>query len=360
MTDKRGIDLALFIPIILLLSLSLVMLASVAPDLAGQQLVSSVLGLLCFFVISRIDIRVWEPLGKFFWIVSVLLLVVTALIGVSSRGSVRWLEFLGTRIQTAEIVKPLLLLFFASFLKKHPPTSVKSLFLLCTALLIPTFLVFRQPDLGTALVMMAIFCGMLFVSWVPVKMIVAGALFLGLLLPAGWNYLADYQRLRIASFLDPTRDPLGSGYSSIQSIIAVGSGQLLGRGLGRGVQSQLKFLPEHYTDFIFASLAEELGFIGAIALIAIYGVLLARCFWIASSCRSIFGRLIASGVFVMLLFQILVNIGMNMGLVPITGITLPFVSYGGSSVVALCVSLGLVAAVRRKSSGLPFDRQHED
>src|SRR3989338_5034256 len=209
--------------------------------------------------------------------------------------------------------------------------------------LIPLGLIVIQPDLGTALVIFFTWAGMLMLS--KVKKTHLLWLFLAFLIAAilAWSsVLHDYQKQRIHTFLNPTADPQGQGYNVLQSIIAVGSGQYLGRGVGRGLQSQLKFLPERQTDFIFASLAEELGFIGSMFVIGLFFVLLLRMITVMKSARDDFGMFLVLGVFMMILFEVTVNVGMNIGLLPITGIPLPLVSYGGSSLLGTFLSLGLV------------------
>jgi len=187
--------------------------------------------------------------------------------------------------------------------------------------------------------------GIVFAAGLPVKYLVTGTLALVVLFPLSWNTLKDYQRARLTTFVDPLSDPLQSGYNLLQSIIAVGSGQILGRGLGHGTQSQLKFLPERHTDFIFASLSEELGFVGGILIIGLFTLLLTRVLRYSQNAKDSFGALICFGAFSLITFQVFINIGMNTGLVPITGITLPLVSAGGSSLISTLASLGIVASV---------------
>ena len=187
-------------------------------------------------------------------------------------------------------------------------------------------MVFIQPDLGSTLTLVSIWVGILFVSRVSVKKIIVLILIAALVIPVGWTFLRDYQKQRIVGFLNPQTDPLGRGYNLIQSTIAVGSGEILGRGLGRGTQSRLQFLPEFRTDFIFASIAEEWGFLGCFVILSLYMYLLVFFLRLASQIDDNFSFLIIIGVFSMLLFQVFVNVGMNIGIVPITGITLPLIS----------------------------------
>ncbi len=206
-------------------------------------------------------------------------------------------------------------------------------------------MVFRQPDLGSALVVASLYLGIVFSAGIPLKFLSLGLISTGISLPIFWHFLKDYQRVRLTNFINPLTDPLKGGYHLLQSIIAVGSGQFLGRGLGQGTQSQLRFLPESHTDFIFASLGEELGFLGTSLLICLYGLMFLGILRAAKKSPDQFGQLVCVGVFSMFLFQVFINIGMNIGLVPITGITLPFISFGGSSLLSSLICLGLVISV---------------
>jgi len=221
---------------------------------------------------------------------------------------------------------------------------------------LPVFLIFRQPDLGSSLVLIFVWLGMMFVAGVPIRYFAIGAVVSAIFLPIGWHFLATYQKSRLTTFIDPLSDPLKSGYHLMQSIVAVGSGGLWGRGLGQGTQSQLRFLPESHTDFIFASLAEELGLVGSLLLLVLLACLLSRILRVSPQAVDKYGELISAGVFFMIAFQAFINIGMNIGLVPITGITLPLISFGGSSLLSTLLSLGLVASISNKTSKtFPFE-----
>ena len=241
-----------------------------------------------------------------------------------------------------------MILSLASFAQKFDLNRKKNLFFYSLITLIPVFLVFKQPDLGSATAITVIGLAIALAAGLSVRHLVSGFLLSILLLPLSFNLLKPYQQERIKVFINPFKDPLGSGYSVIQSTVAVGSGQLWGRGLGHGTQSQLRFLPESHTDFVFASIAEELGFAGSFALLLSYFVLLNRMLVIASKSEDTFAKLIVLGVFSLITFQFTVNIGMNIGIVPITGVTLPLVSSGGSSLVASLACIGLVHSVSRK------------
>ena len=295
---------------------------------------------------SQFDYRSIKNFILPFYISVILLLLIVLFLGIETRGVLRWIPLGIINIQPSEFAKPALILFLAQFWTMNSPNTgniLKSL--LWTLPFI--FLIFKQPDLGSTLTIMAIWATMLFASGISFKKTLVILLFLIVVTPPGIFSLKDYQKERITGFLDPQSDPLGRGYNLIQSQIAIGSGQLLGRGLGRGTQSRLQFLPEFRTDFIFAAIAEELGFLGSTLILSIYLFLLSFCMKIAASAYDRFGYLIILGVVAMLLFQTVVNIGMNVGVLPITGITLPLISYGGSSLIATLLALGFVASVAK-------------
>lgn len=280
------------------------------------------------------------------------MLLTTLVLGTSIRGSTRWIPIGTFQLQPGEFVKPLLVLAFAFFLKMFPPKNIKNIIINTILFAIPTFLIFKQPDLGTALVVSSIWGAQMFVAgisfWLIGGIMGIGAIFAEYL-P---KFLHDYQLKRLETFIDPFRDPLGAGYNVIQSIIAVGSGGILGKGLGHGTQSHLRFLPERHTDFIFASLAEELGIIGSLLVIGCLGSLLYRLLTLATHSPSSSSRLIYIGIFSYLFFQTFINIGMNIGIAPVTGVTLPLISYGGSSVLSTAITLGIAASCARS------DRRH--
>ncbi len=340
-------DWVIFANLSILLVLGLMAVRSVAPELFLSQLIYTFLGLGLFFLFASLDYRTFFKLGRIFYFLSLAGLILTFIFGAVTRGSIRWIQIGRFTLQPSELVKPFLILTFASFLVSQPVGKIKSLLRNILFLVLPVLLIFLQPDLGSSLVVILFWLGMALMAGIPRRLLMIGALVALVLLPLGWFSLQAYQKARIDTFLNPFSDPLGTGYNMIQSMIAVGSGQIWGRGLGRGTQSHLRFLPEQHTDFIFASLSEELGLLGALFLILVYTLLLGRILKVAKECRDQFASLICLGVFGMLLIQFLVNIGMNLGLVPITGITLPLISYGGSSLIATLISLGIVENISR-------------
>lgn len=340
-------DWGIFLSLSALLVLGLAMVRSVAPSLFSHQLANVVLSLGLFFLFSQIDFRVYPSLKFVFYGLSLLSLIVTFVFGGVTRGSVRWLQLGSFTLQPSELVKPFLILTLAAFLISRPIRDLKSLLANLLLLFFPGLMIFLQPDLGSSLVVVFFWLVMVLAKGAPKRLVILVVLAGLIFLPLGWFGLQPYQQSRITTFINPFSDQLGSGYNMIQSMVAVGSGRLTGRGLGRGTQSHLNFLPERHTDFIFASLSEELGFLGSLFLILVYGFLLWRILKVARSTKEKLGFLICLGVFSLFFFQVFVNLGMNLGLVPITGITLPLVSFGGSSLMASLICLGVVENIAR-------------
>lgn len=342
MNFLKGLNYSLIIPVIVIFLFGLLILFSIDPQLAKSQLVYFIIGLVTFFLVSIIDFQVWLSVVWLLYAFSCLALILTFIIGRATREVHRWFIIGGLSVQSSEFVKPLLILCFSWLVIKFPLKKTKSAAIQFIYFLIPAFLILKQPDLGTSLVILFIWLGVNIAFGLKKEYLLTGGLGILLSTPLLWRLLAEYQRERVLSFLNPMKDPLGSGYHLLQSTIAVGSGQFFGKGLGRGTQSQLLFLPERQSDFIFATLAEEWGFLGCIFLIFLFLVLLLQILKIADSCQDKFGFAVSLGVFLMIFIQVLVNIGMNVGMLPITGITLPLISAGGSSLIATMASLGLV------------------
>lgn len=310
-----------------------------------------VLGFALLFAVSYVEPALLWWFAPFGYILSNIFLALSYF-GPSIRGATRWIFIAGAQIQPSEFVKPFLLLAFAHFMAKYTPRKLGNVPILFVLFALPFLLVLRQPDLGTSIVYAGFWSAMLLAGGLPVWVMVIGAAVVGVLLPFLWSHLAPYQQSRFLTFFNPSLDPKGAGYNALQAMIAVGSGQWFGRGLGRGTQSHLRFLPEFHTDFIFATLIEELGFLGGTLLLTGYAFLLYRI--IAPVIRGIVEDtrvfIYSFGLFAMLLSQIFINAGMNMGLIPITGITLPFVSYGGSSILSTAIAFGILWALARTGS----------
>lgn len=338
----------MIIPIVLILALGITVIFSSSQALAIQQLFFALIGVGGFFAVRWFDYRVLSSYVKIFYVLALVFLLLTWFIGFESRGSVRWISIGFVNFQPSEFVKPVMILTLAWFWAKHK-ASWLAIFKSALLSLPVFFLIFIQPDLGTSLTIFAIWVGLLMASNISIKKVLVLFLAGALVLPVSWFFMQDYQRERLISFALPEHDPQGIGFHAIQSTIAVGSGGIFGRGLGRGTQSRLQFLPEFRTDFIFAFIAEELGFIGSSIVLTLYALILFLVFRIINLSRDRFGELVCIGVLSMLLVQIFINIGMNVGILPITGITLPLLSYGGSSLLSVLICLGLVASVSKYS-----------
>lgn len=326
---------------------SLVVMTSISPLRVVQQLIMFVVGLVLLLYLANQDSAVYKMFAPIGYIISVVALLATLILGTSIRGSTRWIPIGSFQLQPGEIVKPLFVLSFAFFLTKFPPKNLKNILINSVLFLIPALLIFKQPDLGTTLVVSAIWVFQMFVagfSYYLIGLITILTAVFARYLP---NILHGYQLKRLETFIDPFSDPLGAGYNVIQSIVAVGSGGILGKGLGKGTQSHLRFLPERHTDFIFASLAEELGIFGSLLVIFCLGGLLYRILHLATHTTSSSSRLIYIGIFGYLFFQTFINIGMNIGISPVTGVTLPLISYGGSSILATAITLGIASSLSR-------------
>ena len=327
--------------IIFLLLYSMFVLRSIAPFLFPTYLFYVIFSIVIFFLFSKITFNIFTLFSKQFYIGSIIFLVLPVIIGQITRGTFRWINLGLSTIQPSEIIRPFLFIFFSSFLAGENlkiDKFIKSLLLF----LLPFILILVQPSLGVAALTAIGFLGIILASNFEKKYLIAVFLSVLLVIPIVWSILAPYQKQRVTTFLNPQSDPFGGGYNSMQSMIAVGSGKFWGRGLGKGVQTQLAFLPERHTDFIFASISEELGFFGAIVLIIGLLLLLYKLASFINRTNDPSARAFISGLFLVLLVQTIVHIGMNMGLLPITGVTLPLVSAGGSSLIATMMSLGIV------------------
>lgn len=340
------VNLPITICSLLLISIGTLVIYSSSRELAIQQAIFAFFGFLIYFFISQFDYRSIKNLVLPFYIFVTVLLVVVIIIGAETRGVIRWIPLGIINIQPSELAKPALILMLALFWANNKPSWLNIFKSLLWTTPIAIF-IFKQPDLGSTLTILAIWITMIFASAVSYKKIFIVSLTFLLIIPLSWSALHDYQKQRITSFLAPESDPLGKGYNLIQSEIAVGSGQIFGRGLGRGTQSRLQFLPEFRTDFIFAAIAEEMGFLGSSMILSLYLFLIVYILRVSTHPYDRFGSLIIFGVCAMILFQTVVNIGMNIRLLPITGITLPLISYGGSSLIATLFCLGFVSSVAK-------------
>ena len=282
------------------------------------------------------------------YLVGLMLLVGVALFGEVVNGARRWLHVGVTRIQPSEIMKIAMPLMLAWYFHKHESTlRLSQYFVASLLLLVPVMLIARQPDLGTAVLVAAVGFYVIYFAGIGWRVLVGlGMLGLASLVPL-WGMLHDYQRRRILTLIDPTQDPLGSGYHTIQSTIAVGSGGLAGKGWLHGTQTHLEFIPERHTDFIFAVFSEEFGLIGNITLLVLYTLLIARGLMIATNAATLFGRLLASAISLQFFVYAFVNMGMVSGILPVVGVPLPFLSYGGTALLTLFIGAGMLMSIQR-------------
>ena len=306
------------------------------------------LGLVMMILFFSLDYQWLERFAYPAYTVGLLLLLAVLLHGKTVSGSTRWLDLGVVVAQPSELMKPLLVIALARYFSKQEKRGgyrIRELWLPAVMVALPVVLIVMEPDLGTAALLLAVSVSMiLFVGVYRRSLLVLAGSFLGCL-PLLWLTMKGYQRQRILTLLDPERDPLGAGYHIIQSKIAVGSGQFWGKGFLQGTQSQLRFIPEHHTDFIFSVLAEEWGFVGSLLLLALFLSLLLRGLNVARRSRDPFGALLGFGITAILFWHVAVNIAMVLGMLPVVGIPLPLVSYGGSSAVMTLVSIGILLNV---------------
>ncbi len=322
-----------------------------------RQLIFSLVGTVLFLFFAFYNYHRLSKLNRIAYLVLIAALVFLLIFGVQIRGSARWIELGFFRLQPAELAKVIVGIGLARwlYLKRGQINTWKSFLTTFAYAAVPALLIFLEPDLGSSAIVMAVWFGLMLLSPLRKKYIII--FLIASLVFAGVTYefvLQDYQHKRVEVFLNPDKDPKGKGYNVRQAIIAVGSGELFGRGLGRGLQSQLKFLPERQTDFIFASASEEIGFLGVSVLLGLYYLLFRRLIRIMKYARDDLAMYITGGILFLFLAQVIINIGMNIGLLPVTGIPLPFMTYGGSSLLVTCIALGIVQNVARQSKALRF------
>lgn len=350
--QKLHIDLPLLGALILVCVLGLVILYSAANEdmnLVLRQAVRLTLAFGVMFLFAQISphqLRLWGPWVFF---LGVILLVAVLLVGDVGKGARRWLDFSFIRFQPSEIMKLAIPIFLATYLHEKPlPPSWISLIVCCGVILVPALLTAKQPDLGTALMLVVSGFCILFLAGLSWKILAALVALASISAPVLWHFLHDYQQQRVLTFLNPERDPLGKGYHIIQSKIAIGSGGLFGKGWMLGTQSHLHFLPEHSTDFIFGVAGEEFGLFGGIVLLLSYLLVIARGLYISAAAQDTFSRLLAGGLSLTFFFFIFVNMGMVCGLLPVVGVPLPLVSYGGTSMVTLMAGFGVLMSIHTR------------
>jgi rod shape determining protein RodA len=316
-----------------------------------RQLIWIGVGVALMTAAALFDYRVLNAYAYPFYAAALGLLIVVAVAGQSTGGSRRWINLGLLKLEPSELAKLAVVLVMVHYLREEPPRGgwrAHQMLIPAVLVAIPVALVLKQPDLGTALILIMITATLVFISGLNWRTMTVALLAAVLAAPVAWHYLKPYQRERMVSFINPQSDPLGAGYHIIQSEIAIGSGGAWGKGIFQGTQARLNFLPEQTTDFIFAVYAEEFGFAGSILLLALYAALIARGAWIARHARDRFGSLLAVGVSGIIFWQVAINIGMATGMLPVVGITLPLVSYGGSSLIAMMAAAGVLISINMR------------
>ena len=345
---RLHIDHWLLLAIFLLMIGSLSILYSIGGvSLLISQIIRFSLALAVMFFLAQIPPREFERWTPILFLLGVSLLVAVMFFGHTGKGAQRWLDLGFTKFQPSELMKLAMPFMVAFYLNQAPlPPTLKTIFVSLLLILVPTLLIAQQPDLGTAIIIATSGIFVLFlggVSWIYIGIAVTAVL---AFIPIFWRYfMHDYQRTRVLTLLDPESDPLGAGYHIIQSKIAIGSGGFFGKGWMQGTQSQLEFLPERHTDFIFSVLAEEFGFVGVVSLFLIYFLIILRGLWIANQAQDGFEKLVAGSISLTFFIYVFVNIGMVSGLLPVVGVPLPLISFGGTSMVTLLAGFGILMSI---------------
>ncbi len=361
-TISKKTDYVLLVTVLIILTLGIINLFSAsrmeevaAVPLYIKQVYWAMIGLFMMYLAISIDIRAFERWAYVIYCVTIFFLIAVLFFGERTGGATRWFSLGPISFQPSEVVKVAMILALGRYFQKNMPADglrIRDLIIPIILALLPVILIAKEPDLGSAGLVVLIFGTVLLVVKMRTKTAVAFIL-AGVFstVPAfifGWRFLKPYQRQRIVTFFRPDTDPLGSGYHIIQSKIAVGSGQFFGKGYMHGTQSQLQFLPEQHTDFIFSVLAEEWGFVGSVIILILLSIIILRGLYIASSARDVFGAVVAAGLSIVIMWQSFVNIGMAMGIFPVVGIPLPFLSYGGTSLVMMLIGVGLILNVNMR------------
>lgn len=343
------IDNMLLLGIILLAVVGIGVLYSAGDQsmaLIHRQLTRLALALVVLLIIAQIPsstLRFWSP---WMYVIGVILLILVLVMGDVGKGAQRWLDLGFVRFQPSEMMKlvtPMMVAWY--FAEKPLPPSFRTLLVAAVLILLPTFLIAKQPDLGTSLLIFAAGFFVVFLGGVSWRLMIGLGVVGASLLPVLWHFMHDYQRTRVMTLLDPQRDPLGAGYHIIQSQIAIGSGGTYGRGWLNGSQSHLNFLPEQSTDFIFAVFAEEFGLLGGILLLVLYGFIIIRGLIISVQGQDTYARLLGGSLSLTFFVYLFVNVGMVSGILPVVGVPLPLISYGGTSMVTLMAGFGMLMSI---------------
>lgn len=362
MIDRRlftNFDWGLLILVLLIAAIGVLNIASatasysmVDTSYTVKQLIWVLIGLIIIVMVCSIDYHLFGDVAYWLYGIAMAMLLVVLVIGKSSMGATRWLHLGFFSFQPSELIKIVIVMVFARYFSDFAAPGglrLKDLFIPFLLLGVPAVLIMKQPDLGTAILVVLIVSSMILFVGVRIRAVIALALAAVPAVFLGWHYyLRDYQKERILNFLSPERDPLGSGYHIIQSKIAVGSGGFLGKGFMQGTQTQLRFLPEQHTDFAFSVFSEEWGFLGCFVVLALYLSLVLWGLNIARRCNDYFGSLLAVGVTAMLVWHIVINIGMVIGIFPVVGVPLPLFSYGGTSMITSMTGLAILLNIRMR------------
>lgn len=357
----KNLDWILILVTLFLLILGIIVIYSTTSTTSGftearSQIIYAVLGFILMFLVAFLDYRFLKSFTHILYIIMIGFLIYVLVLGRISHGATRWINLGFFQLQPSELAKLIMVIVLAKYFSKKADrmANFSSFVISLIYTLVPVALVMAQPDLGTAMVLLAIWVGMILASQAKKIYIFGLGLITLISAPIAYEFLKDYQKKRILTFLNPSSDPQGAGYNVLQSTISVGSGKIFGRGLGHGPQSQLKFLPERYTDFIFSVLGEELGLAGGSILIILFFILISRIARVVRISSDNFGGYLAVGIATWILFQVFVNIGMNIGIMPVTGIPLPLISFGGSSTLVILISFGLLQSVLLRYKKLNF------
>ncbi|WP_419812939.1 rod shape-determining protein RodA [Bacterioplanoides sp.] len=349
------VDLILLLLLLALTAAGLLLLYSASGQHWGmikRQAIHYGIGFVALFVAAQIPPRIYQRLAPWAYTAGLVALIGVLVAGVGAKGAQRWLELPGLpRFQPSELVKLALPLTVAWYMAKRPvPPKFIDLIKALAIVALPTVLILKQPDLGTSILISASGLLVLFFAGMPWWLIFSMVGLVAACAPLMWFFvMREYQKQRVLTFLNPESDPLGSGWNIIQSKTAIGSGGIDGKGFMQGTQSQLEFLPESHTDFIIAVLAEELGLIGVLALLTLYFLIIMRCLMLSVRCETLFGRLLSGSLAVTFFIYVFVNIGMVSGILPVVGVPLPLISYGGTSVVSLLAAFGILMSMSTHS-----------
>jgi rod shape determining protein RodA len=354
-----GFDWSLFLLPLLLAIFGIVIIFSItygnASNITLNQIFFTAIGFFVVICLSFFDYRTLKGLYLILYLIGIILLIFVLFLGSRTFGATRWINLYVFQLQPSEVFKIIAVIFLAKvFADWQNDLGWQKILIILAAIAIPLFLILAQPDLGTASVVFIVTVVLLFSTPIKKYYLLIGIAVLLAFSPLAWHFLKPYQKHRIEAFINPATDPQGTGYNVSQSKIAVGSGGLLGTGLGKGSQSQLNFLPVAHTDFIFAGTAESTGFVGSLFLFILLVILMIRVINVARVAKDDFGMYLGIGFGTMFLFQMFVNIGMNLGIMPVTGIPLPFVSYGGSAMLSNMAAIGILQSIYARHRKINF------